>query len=110
MEVVMKIDQDKREVGGWWMWILGLVVVSIVVFGGLRYTGMIGQTFVERKVFENSYQYSAAQKARIDMFEAQKAEIEARLMGTDLDSATKSNLEAQLSGIKIQLRSARAAQ
>ena len=104
------IDQDKREVGGWWMWILGLVVVSVVVFGGLRYTGMIGQTFVERKVFENSYQYTAAQKARIATFEAQLAEIDTRLLSTELDGVTRTNLEATRSGIKVQLGVARRVQ
>jgi biopolymer transport protein ExbB/TolQ len=101
------IDKDKREVGGWWMWVLFLIVISGIVFGGLRYAGLVGQTFVERKVFENSYQYSAAQKARIATFQAQLSEIDTRLMSTDLDDATRANLEATRSGIKIQLTTAR---
>ena len=104
------IDQDKREVGGWWMWILGLVVVSVVVFGGLRAAGMLTGTIVERKVFENSYQYTAAQKARIATFEAQLAEIDTRLLNTELDGVTRTDLEATRSGLKIQLNVARKVQ
>lgn len=101
------IDQDKREVGGWWMWILALVVVSAVVLGTLGYMGKFTGTVVERKVLENSIQYSEARKSEIAVFEAQLSEIDATLMGMAADDSRRNGLEAQRSAINIQLKSAR---
>lgn len=28
------IDSDKREFGGWWIWALGLVILTVVVSTG----------------------------------------------------------------------------
>lgn len=100
------MDAEKREVGGWWMWILGLVVVTVLVFTGLSYAGIIGRTVVEREVFDESYQKVAGDEQRIATFEAQKAEIEGRLNNPELDETTRANLEAQLSAINIQLDAA----
>lgn len=99
------VDQEKREVGGWWMWILALTVVTLIAFTGLRYAGVIGQTVVEREVFEQSYQYTAAQKQRIATYKAQMAELEGKLLNPNMDEADKANINAQLSGIRIQLQS-----
>ena len=102
-KVKTMIDQEKRAMGGWWMWILGLVIVTVVVFAALNYAGIIGKTIVERKVFENSYQYSAGQKQKIAIYEAQLAELKGRLASPDLDSGTRANIKAQASQIRIQL-------
>ena len=104
------ISKDKREVGGWWMWILLLVVASSVILGTLGYMGEFTGTFVERKVLENSIQYSEARKSEIATFEAQLAEIDATLLGMAADDSRRNGLTAQRSAINIQLNSARSRQ
>jgi len=106
----MAIDTEKKEVAGWWMWILMLVVVSSIIFTGLSYFGIIGKTVVERAVFEQSYQKKAGDKQKIAIFEAQLAEIMRKLSNSELDATTRSNLEASASSIRIQLTAARSVQ
>ena len=89
------------------MWILGLFVVFFLVLSILHYLGMFGQTVVERKIFENSFQYSEARKTEIATFEAQLAEINRSLTSSEIDDQTKSNLEAQAAGLRIKLQVAR---
>jgi hypothetical protein len=103
------MDSEKKEFGKWWLWVLGLLVVSGVVFGLLRAGGLIGGTILERKVFENSYQYQAGNDARIDVFEAQLEELDRQLANPELDETQRANLEAQAAGIRIQLNAARRA-
>lgn len=104
------IDEEKREFARWWLWILGLIIVTAVAIGALNYVGIIGKTAVEREVFEESYQYTAGQRQKIATYEAQLAEINSKLSDPNLDDATRKNLEAQKSSIKIQLDTARRAQ
>ncbi|NQV12554.1 hypothetical protein HQ524_04280 [Candidatus Uhrbacteria bacterium] len=106
----MPEEMTKRELGGWWMYILGLMVVSILVFTGLNYAGIIGQTAVERVVFEQSYQYTAAQKAKIATLEAQLAENTSQLSNPDLEDSVRANLESQAAGLRVQLATAKAVQ
>lgn len=101
------MDSDKKEMGKWWMWILGLMVVTGIITTMLSYAGVIGRTVVERKVFENSYQYSEGQRARVNLFEAQLVEIERKLGNPELDETTRANLEAQASSVRIQLGAAK---
>lgn len=101
------MDREKKEFGGWWMWILTLSVLTIMVLTGLSYMGVLGKTVVERKVFEQSYQYSAGQQQKIATFQAQMAELERQLANPELDGQTRTNLEAQAASIRIQLNSAR---
>lgn len=102
------MDKEKKLVGGWWMWVLLLMIVSGIVLTGLSYVGLIGRTVVERKVFENSFQYSEARKAEVAAYQATLAEIERKLATAKIDEGTRANLEAQASGIRIQLNVARA--
>jgi hypothetical protein len=97
---------SKRFFGGWWLWVLFLLVISIITFFGLRMAGVIG----ERIVFENSFQYSESVKAEIATFEAQLAEIDRQLSNSELDKQTRENLEAQAAGIRIKLSTARSKQ
>jgi hypothetical protein len=104
------MDSEKKELGKWWLWGLGLLIVSGIIFTVLGYAGIIGQTVVERKVFENSYQRSEGYKAKINMLEAQLVELENQLNNPELNETTKSNLEAQAASIRIQLSAARRSQ
>lgn len=101
------INQEKREYGSWWIWILALSVVSIVVLSGLSYVGIFTRTVVERKVFEQSYQRSEALKSQIATDEATIAEIEGKLKNPNLNDNTRYNLKAQLSAARIRISTAR---
>lgn len=103
------MEQEKKDFGRWWVWVLTLFVLSIIVFSGLSYMGIIGRTIVERKVFENSYQRSESVKSEIATFEATLAEIGHKLSG-DISEQTRNELEAQASSIRIMLRVARGKQ
>ena len=97
------MEQEKKYFASWWFLIISLVAVTAVVFGGLRLVGVIG----ERVVFEQSFQYKEARKTEIATFEAQLAELELKLASTSLDDVTRTNFEAQVSAIRIQLNVAR---
>ena len=82
-----------------------ILVVFLIALTGfiLSSLGLIGSTIVERKVFENSYQYTEARKTETLVFEAQLVEIERRLSNTELNKTQRSNLEAAAAGLRIQL-------
>ncbi len=101
------MEQEKKYFAGWWLWVVFLIIISSIIFGVLNYIGLIGHTIVERKVFENSFQYSEARKSEIATFEAQLAEIDRKLSNPNLDPNTRTNLEAQAAAIRIQLNVAR---
>ena len=85
-----------------------MVVIFLAVLGfALNSLGLFGQTVVKRKVFENSFQYSEARKSEIATFEAQLSEINRKLSGDSIDQATRTNLEAHASVLRIQLSVAR---
>lgn len=104
------MNEEMKEHGKWWMWTILLIVVSIIVFTLLSYLGVIGQTIVERKVFENSYQRSEGLKQQISIYEAQLAELNMNLQSVHLSNLDKDNIRAQVSAIRIQLRAARSRQ
>jgi hypothetical protein len=84
-----------------------LIVILLVITGfTLNSLGLIGRTAVEREVFEQSYQRSAALASEIAMNEAQLVEIQAQLSKTTLDPDTRANLEAQASAIRVRISTA----
>lgn len=97
------MEAEKRYFGGWWIWILVLIVLTLIVLFGLRSAGLIGWTIVERKVFEESYQKKAGDSAKLATFKAQRLSIEIQLRRTDLTAAERTDLEAQLAAINIQI-------
>ena len=101
------ISSEKREMGGWWIWIGLFVVFSIAVLTGLRYAGILGHTIIERKVFESSHQYHQAKKQEVSIFSAQLAEIDHKLSNPNLDPTVRVNLEATAAGLRIQLNATR---
>ena len=111
----MSYRNDMREVhkeARWTVWkfsmlFVGTLLFIAVVFFGLRAMGLIGETMLERKVFEESFQYSEARKSAIAAQEATMVEIERKLMNPNLDDSTRYNLEAQLSAIRIRISTER---
>jgi hypothetical protein len=83
-----------------------MIVLSAVGFG-LRALGLIGETVVERKVFENSYQRSESIKAQIATDEAVLVEIERKLLNPGLDESTRHNLEAQATAARVRIATAK---
>lgn len=101
------ISQDKKEVAGWWMWVLGLMVITIAVLG---VTGAFSRFFgvaVEREVLVHSHQYKEARNSEIATYEAQIAELEGQLDRSDLTESDKAKINGQIRSIEILLRSAR---
>jgi hypothetical protein len=89
----------------------GVIVVLLVAIGlGTRYLGLWGETRIERKVFEESYQRSEGLKAQIATDEAALVEIEAQLKNPGLDENTRYNLEAQARAARIRINTAKAQQ
>ncbi|MCF6205308.1 MAG: hypothetical protein L3J47_00245 [Sulfurovum sp.] len=79
------------------------VVILFAVGFGVRAIGAYGNTVVERKVFENSYQRSESLKAQIAIDEATLTEITHLLTNPNLAANSRSNLEAQASAARIRL-------
>lgn len=98
------IEKEKKYLASWWMWLLGLVVLSSIILGVLKYVGMIGTTVVERVIFENSYQKVAADKKANNVYSAQLAEIEYKLSG-NIDAQTRQDLNAQAAMLRVQRNS-----
>lgn len=105
----MTSDYDEiNEVGRWVRRGIGWTVLAMVVLGIvggiLNAFGLIGGTILEREVYENSYQYTEARKSEIMTYEAQLAEIDARLSDSALDPQTRAQLEGTRSAIQVRLR------
>lgn len=106
-----RVESDARWTFGRFLPLFLIVIVVLAAIGfGLRSAGVIGGTIVEREVFENSYQRSAALEAEIANNEAVLAEIERKLANQNLDSDTRANLEAQASAARIRIQTARGQQ
>ena len=95
---------EKKAILGWSLVVLGILVFLFIFFSVLNYTGFFADTFVERKVFENSYQYSEARKTAIATYRAQLAETEAALENPNLTEDERANLVKQLAVLRVQLR------
>ena len=96
-------DNDKKEFGGWWIFMVALVVGTVIVFAVLNATGKIGNTIVERKVFENSYQRSESMKAREAAYRAQLAAVNARIQTLPIGTYSP-DLQAQKAMLETQIR------
>lgn len=95
----MKMDQDKIEVGRWWVWVTVLIAFSVIVFGILNFAGVIGERFI----FENSFQYQESRNTAITTYESQLAELEGDLRKPNLTPAEIAGIESQIKAITIRL-------
>lgn len=95
------MDKEKMYIGKWWVWILFLLIISVIVFGILNYVGLVGKTFVERKVFEHSYQKQEADKSAITAYSAQLAMLRGKLNNPNLDVGKRAEIKAQIDAINI---------
>ena len=93
------VDEEKRELGKWWLWVLGLVAITIIVLSTMGYMGKLTGTFVERKVFEQSYQRSEGLRSQLLTWEAQLASINSQLVS----KPNNVNLQAQKAMLEVQI-------
>jgi len=101
--------------GHWTIWkILPIVLVLVVILGALGFlmkgAGLLGSTFIERKVFENSYQRTQSIRAQIATDEATLAEIRIKLKNPNLDPNIRNGLEAQAAAARSRIAAARSKQ
>lgn len=93
--------------------IVGLVTFLVIAAGataigfGTRYLGLWGNTVIERKVFEESYQRRSSYNERIAIYESQLIEVNTQLMRAGISSAQRNNLEAQAAALRVQIRAAK---
>lgn len=91
--------------------IVPMFLLVTIFFSGLGFIthslGLWGKTVMERKIFESSYQRSAALEAQIAVDESALAAINGQLRNPNLDSNTRFNLEAQRSAINVRLNTTR---
>lgn len=99
----MGLDKDKKEFGGWWLYILFLVIISVVALAVLSYTGKVGGTFIERKVFEQSYQRNEGLKSQMLTWQAQLAQINSKLMYAEPGTQDYINLSSQKAMLEVQI-------
>lgn len=95
------MEAEKKIVGGWWMWILFLLVITMIVMSVGKYIGIFGTTVVERKVFENSYQKKAADEDALATFSAEVSILQAKLNNPDLSAADRAEIQAKIDAIRI---------
>ena len=95
------MEVEKKYFGGWWIYLLCVLVVTVVVLAGLNYAGVIGQTIVERKVFENSYQKHEADKTAVTVYAAQLAQLRAKFNNPSLTESARVEILAQIDAIMI---------
>ncbi len=96
------MTEEKRELGKWWIWIFTLLALSVIVFSILGMLGKLGGTFMERKVFEQSYQRSEGLKSQMNTWQAQLASINSQILNTT-DKETLSQLKTQKAMLEIQI-------
>lgn len=102
----MRDKEEKIGLAGWWLWILGLSILTVIILTALSYVGLFGKTTMERVVFENSYQKQAGDQQRLATYRAQLAGIESRLMSNTLSDDERSQLEAQRAMLQVQINAA----
>lgn len=95
------MEGEKKYIGGWWVWIVLLLIGTGIVFTGLRYVGILGKTVVERKVFENSYQKSESDKTASTVYTAELAMLRRKLNNPEISAATRNEIQAQIDAILI---------
>lgn len=98
------MSDEKREFGGWWIFSLILVVLTIVILTVTGYMGKLVGVNVERAVFEQSYQKQAGDSKRLSTYRAQLAQINSRLLDESNTDIIR-ELKAQKAMLEVQINS-----
>ena len=95
------MEEEKKYVGSWWVWIVFLMIITGIVVWGLSAVGIIGQTVVEREVFKRSYQKKAADEDALSTYDAQIAVLARRLRSMNITEQERNEIQAQIDSINI---------
>jgi len=95
------METEKKYFGSWWVWVTFLTIITIIIFTGLSYFGIIGKTIVEREVFERSYQKKAADEDALSTYDAQITVLQRRLKTTGVPEQERAEIQAQIDSITI---------
>ena len=95
------MEIQKKYFRRWWLWFTLLIILTGVILIGLNYVGIIGQTIVEHKVFENSYQKYEADKTASTIYAAQLSQLRVKLNNSTLSESAKIEIKAQIDAITI---------
>jgi len=95
------MEYEKTYFVSWWFWSLFLIIISSIIITGLSYLGIIGETIVERKVFENSYQKKASDEDALSTYDAQLSILQRRLRHQNLSENERIEIQAQIDAITI---------
>ena len=90
-----------------WVFVMFFVIITSIVFGIMGYFGKFTNTVVERKIYENSYQYSQGKKEEIATLEAQIEVLEEKLLNPKLNNETKREIRNQITALEARLRAAK---
>ena len=101
------MEDEANLIFRWWIVGIILFVTTFVILTVVSYLGLFTSTVVERKVFENSFQYSEARKTEILTFESQLAQIEVQLKSPSISDATRVDLESQKASISVLMNVAK---
>lgn len=72
-----------------------IVSVTVLITTFSTYYFLIGHVYVERKVFENSYQYIESKKTELFILENSLSEIDRELKENNLDEEVKNRILTQ---------------
>lgn len=95
------MDQEKKFIGKWWVWVVFLLIVTGVVVTSINYIGMIGYTYMEKNIFEQSYQKHEADKTAITVYSAQLIQLRHKLNNPNITPGVRNELQAQINTIMV---------
>lgn len=95
------MEAEKKYFGGWFVWIFFLLLVAGIVTSLVNGAGLFGKTWLERKVFETSYQKKEADKTALTTYQAELAMLRGKLNNPSIDTGTRAEIQAQIDSIQI---------
>ena len=98
------MEKEKKDLFGWWMWILLLIIFTGIILGVTGSFGKIFHTVVERKVFENSYQKHESDKTAITTYQAQIVQLRGKLNNPNLTNGNRIEIQSQIDLLLILLQ------
>jgi len=104
-----KTEKKSPWMSPWYIILMLFAIILFVSFGGfvLKSFFLVGDTMVERKVFEHSYQRQESIKSEIAVNEASLDEINHQLSNPNLDVNVRNSLEAQAAAIRVRVNAAK---
>jgi hypothetical protein len=80
---------------------IAIAMVATSFYIGISALYQVGETAIERKVFENSYQYESSRSSKNKILVAQLVQIGLMLKQKNLHPDRRRQLEAKAAGLRI---------